>query len=90
MISGHPNLVNIFKEIKAKGVVVSKLTATERLACDPSPEPDCIVEVGAYTFYDAGDKRVDDGKYFLMWTRTADGSGYKQLYDTFSSNIKAE
>ena len=53
-------------------------------------ESDCIVEVDKYTFYDAKDKRVDDGKYILMWTRTADGSGYKQLYDTCSSNIRPE
>ena len=74
----------MFQSLPGMGVASSALTVRERVACDPSPQPDCVSEMGAYTNRNAAGEVVDAGKYLMLWVR--DGSDYKILYDSFSSD----
>ena len=58
--------------------------ALARLACDPSEHPDSVVEIGTYTSYNAVDVELARGKFMALWTRTVDGTGYKQLFHSYS------
>lgn len=45
---------------------------------------DLVAEVGFWKVYDGGNSEFDDGKYLVLWKRTA--KGWKMWRDSFSSN----
>ena len=65
-------------------VAYAKFTVVQRYAGNSSPQPDSVSEMGAYAMYNSKDEVVEIGKSLVLWTRTADGSSYKQLFDMFS------
>ena len=88
IVSGAPNLVAMFQSMKKNdGVDHMKLSATERHACDQSPQPDTVYELGTYTFYNAKKQEVDNGKFMMLWMKGT-GPGYKIACDMFNSNKK--
>jgi ketosteroid isomerase-like protein len=45
---------------------------------------DMVAEVGFWKVYDAGNTEFDDGKYIVLWKRTA--KGWKMWRDSFNSS----
>ena len=91
IVMGYSNQAGMFQSVKDSGVHHVKLAVTDRHACDQTPQPDTVFEMGTYHFYSSKDEVVDDGKYLVLWFKSADGAGkgYKIGYDMFSSNRKA-
>ena len=77
IVSGASNIAGMFQSVKDKGVDRVQLTVTERYACDKTAQPDSISELGAYIFYSADGKEIDNGKYLVLWAYGGEGVGYK-------------
>jgi len=45
---------------------------------------DIVAEIGFWRIYNAGNIAVDDGKFIVLWKKTAEG--WKRWRDSFSSN----
>ncbi|TDQ27568.1 YybH family protein [Tenacibaculum caenipelagi] len=81
-IVGRPSIQSIFY-----GFINSDLTSLDLKTIDVWGTQNLVTEEGAYTLY-SGDKKVDEGKYLVLWTKE---NGKWLLHrDIFNSDMPTE